>query len=291
MLEAMLWQNNCYLTLSYREDALSFTVPRPTPGGPVIRGVNACGPLATLNPTHVQLFLKRLRKAYGLPMRFFCVGEYGDVSWRPHYHLALFNFPTCERSRTVRIPGSSRPRARECCSVCCMVHDTWGLGDVDLGMLEAHSAQYVAGYVTKKLTGVDDVRLLGRYPEFARMSLRPGIGYGVLQNIAATLVGHGVDIEDVPTCLRHGKKLLPLGRYLRRKLRVVLGRDERCPDEVIVQLQEEMRVLRESVAASTSHPTMARFRKEVLKNAIIDANMGLKWQSEEREARQKKRRF
>lgn len=172
-----------------------------------------------------------------------------------------------------------------------MVGEAWKHGDVDLGTLEAHSAQYVAGYVTKKLTGRDDERLDGRFPEFARMSLRPGIGHGVLQHVAGVLVGHGLDESalDVPSVLRHGKKLMPLGRYLRRKLRVMIGRDEACPQEVIDELQAEMRDLRERVSRDLSHPTMAKFKKEAIKNAIIDANMGLKWQVEAREGLRKRR--
>lgn len=141
------------------------------------------------------------------------------------------------------------------------------------------------------MTGSRDTRLDGRYPEFARMSLRPGIGHGVLTHIAEILLRHNVVEGDVPIVLRHGQKLMPLGRYLRRKLRVMIGKDERCPDEVILQLQEEMRVLRESVEKTFSNPTMARFKKEAIRNAIIDQNMGLKWQTEARIEREKKRSY
>lgn len=121
------------------------------------------------------------------------------------------------------------------------------------------------------------------------MSLRPGIGHGVLQQIAGVLVAHGVDYADVPTCLRHGKKLLPLGRYLRRKLRATMGRDEACPQEVIDELQAEMYDLRSRVEADLAHPTMRRYRKEAIKNAIMDANLGVKWSAEARESIRKRR--
>lgn len=224
-----------------------------------------------------------------MPVRFFAVGEYGDRSERPHYHAALFNFPTCVRGRTLRLPGATRPEWDLCCPQCRLVGRAWQKGDIDLGNLEPHSAQYVAGYVTKKMTGVHDERLLGRYPEFARMSLRPGVGHGILPRIAAVLVEHNIPVSsiDVPSVLRHGTKMMPLGRYLRRKLRLLIGKDERCPDEVLQALQEEMQKLY-ALAPGVSEAiapggAASQFRKEVIKNAIIDANMGLKWSSEAKE--------
>lgn len=47
----------------------------------------------SLNPKDLQLFLKRLRKRFkGVKIRFLASGEYGS-SFRPHYHLILFNLP------------------------------------------------------------------------------------------------------------------------------------------------------------------------------------------------------
>lgn len=139
-------------------------------------------------------------------------------------------------------------------------------------------------------TAIDD-RLQGRYPEFARMSLKPGIGFGILGPLAMTLHQNGLNdlLPDVPSTLRHGKKEMPLGRYLRRKLRVELGRDEKCPDQILEALQAEMHPLLQVATEATSHPTMARFRKEVIRNLIIDANIGLSWKIQGEEARNRKR--
>lgn len=169
-----------------------------------------------------------------------------------------------------------------------MVQRAWSvsgepIGDVDLGILEAHSAQYVAGYVTKKMTGKHDERLRGRYPEFARMSLRPGIGHGVLQQVADVLLTHGYQIEDVPVALSHGGKQQPLGRYLRRKLRVMMGRDEKCPPEILAAIQEEMYGVLGSLPDMAPGSVGSKYKKEIIKNAIIDANMGLKWSTEAKE--------
>lgn len=180
-------------------------------------------------------------------MRFYAVGEYGDETWRPHYHLAIFGHDTCQRGRTLRRPGSSRPQWEACCSICRLVGETWGYGDVDLGTLETDSAQYLAGYVTKKLTASDDTRLLGRHPEFSRMSLRPGIGYGALHDVASTLMEYGLENDiDVPGALRHGGRVLPLGRYLQRNLRKMVGRDEKTPPAKLAEIEAQMLALRQA---------------------------------------------
>lgn len=96
-----------------------------------------------------------------------------------------------------------------------------------------------------------DVRLAGREPEFMRCSTKPhGIGAGMMPHVAQTLIDLDLDLpgrmEDAPSALRHGKRLLPLGSYLHRKLRKQMGFDEKTPQSVIEKQQEEMRPLREA---------------------------------------------
>lgn len=50
--------------------------------------------VASVNKKDVQLFLKRLRKPLGkFRFKYFLVSEYGPTTYRPHYHMLLFNFP------------------------------------------------------------------------------------------------------------------------------------------------------------------------------------------------------
>jgi len=170
----------------------------------------------TLVPSDPQLWLKRFRKVVSpVRIRYFLVGEYGDVTFRPHYHLALFGVG-CGDVFGNRVLSD-------------VVRDTWGLGHTMVGDLTRQSAGYVAGYVTKKMTAKDDSRLGDRYPEFARMSLRPGIGAGAMVDVAAVIQGSDsalddvVAVGDVPRVLHEGRKSLPLGRYLRGKVREQLG--------------------------------------------------------------------
>ena len=149
-----------------------------------------------------------------------------------------------------------------------------------LGTLEPQSMAYVAGYVTKKMTGQDDIRLEGRLPEFARMSLRPGIGLGMMDELASTLMEHRLDEKmiDVPMTLQHGSKQWPLGRYLRRKLRARLGRDENTPWEEIQKRKDEMQPLRET----------AWNDQKKLSEVYLETTEGKRIQIEARETRKKR---
>lgn len=254
MLEANLYPNNSFLTLTYSDDHL-----------PMIRNPKTSGPnsiyLASLDPKHLQNWLKRFREAISpSKIRFYAVGEYGDETNRPHYHVALFNYPACAFGRT-------RNHRENCCPSCDLVRRTWSvdgqpIGNILLGTLTNDSASYVAGYVTKKLTSRDDPRLNGRHPEFSRMSRRPGIGYDFMHEVASTVLQHDLSVdEDVPTTLRHGSRTLPLGRYLTRRLRKLTGRDEKAPQTKLDAIAEELRPLRE-IAFDNSRS----FKQEVVKD-------------------------
>lgn len=167
----------------------------------------------SVSPRELQLFMKRLRFSYPGPLRFFGVGEYGDKTFRPHYHLALFGISILDAG---------------------YVDKAWGHGFVHVGDLTTQSAAYIAGYVCKKMTAADDPRLEGRHPEFARMSLRPGIGRRAMTGVASHLVSNGgsaalVKSGDVPGAARVDGKLMPIGRYLKGALRQEVGWQEGTP--------------------------------------------------------------
>lgn len=177
----------------------------------------------TLVPDDVQLWLKRLRKAYKAPLRYFLVGEYGDLSQRPHYHLALFGLACLTPFDYV---GPARFKCA--CPNCLLVRKTWKKGRTQIDRLEPDSAHYIAGYVTKKMTSKEDSRLKGRYPEFSRQSNRPGIGAPALPVIIDSLTTDSgalflLENKDVPMQFRMEKQKMPLGRYLRQQLRKAYG--------------------------------------------------------------------
>lgn len=237
MLEAMQYEHNAFVTLTYSDENLPER--------------------HSVVPDHTRLFLNRLRgRVAPERFRFFLVGEYGDKSERPHYHAAIFNFKSCEYGQS----RYSRVKTR-CCDRCELVRETWGLGNVFLGTLEDDSAGYMAGYVTKRMTRGDDVRLKGRHPEFTRQSNRPGLGKDAMWEVASVLMRYELAVAgaDVPVALRHGKKELPLGRYLRRHLRKMMGKDEKASAETMAGLQAEMLVLREEWEKSPEFAKGATF--------------------------------
>lgn len=206
MLEAQRHEHSCFLTLTY--DKLHL----PEGGNLVKRDI--------------QLFLKRIRFV-GCKVRYYVVGEYGDRTLRPHYHMALFGFhdPLMELDhKRVVVKG--------------ILKDEWIHGNVHFGTLTPDSAGYIVSYVVKRMTKSDDVRLDGRSPEFATMSLRPGIGATRVDEFAEPIMKgvdsvtgecYGLPDGDVPGVFRCDGRIYSLGRYLRRRLRLAVGLPEAEP--------------------------------------------------------------
>lgn len=160
----------------------------------------------SLRPKDLTLWLKRLRKVRG-PFRYFAVGEYGDRTWRPHYHAALFGVNPLEQDQILT---------------------TWSMGHCLTLPLTPASCSYVAGYVAKKMTRKADMPRPELVPEFARMSLRPGIGAPSMDDVARVLNSQAgaaavARLGDVPTTLQCGRTSMPLGRYLSNRLRAAYG--------------------------------------------------------------------
>jgi hypothetical protein len=168
MLESSLYDENCFLTLTYDDEHLP--------------------PDRSLHVEHFQLFMKRLRKKFGSGIRFFHCGEYGDQFSRPHYHALIFNFDFPDKKPHSKNHDGTVLYTSD------LLSDLWPFGYVLIGAVTFESAAYVARYVTKKITGkaaqaVDDDGLLpyeqldpltgevlSLRPEYVTMSRRPGIG-------------------------------------------------------------------------------------------------------------------
>lgn len=177
MHEAKLHDCNSFVTLTYRNEEIP--------------------PFGSLRYVDVQLFLKRLRKVHASKgkLRYFVVGEYGELELRPHYHALLFGIQFTDLKVFQRRPGYTVYSSAA-------AEKLWGLGFVTVGEVNFETAGYAARYCLKKVTGtrakdhykvVDAVtgELGERVPEFARMSLKPGIGAGFVEKYVCDLYPHG----------------------------------------------------------------------------------------------------
>lgn len=125
----------------------------------------------TLDKTHVQLFIKRLRyylESYGVKIVYYNTGEYGTKFKRPHYHLIIFNLPADID------PIDIFAKAWVC-------SDTGSIrGSVFLGDTFTNDAvAYTVGYINKR-RGVKLHERDDRVPEYSTMS--KGIGKSYLDN-------------------------------------------------------------------------------------------------------------
>jgi len=149
--ESRMYDENCFITLTYAPEHL------PKDGSLVRK--------------HMQDFIKRLRfKFRDRKIRVFYCGEYGDKLGRPHYHACLFNFDFSDKKYFCMIQGNIHYESA-------ILSDLWPFGHSSVSDFTFETAAYVARYCTKKINGKDAVEhYQGKVPEFAGMSLKPGIG-------------------------------------------------------------------------------------------------------------------
>lgn len=132
----------------------------------------------TLVKKDFQDFMKRLRKHHlkdnpGSRLRYFAVGEYGDTSERAHYHAIIFGIDFADKR-----PHSKNDYGDQLFTSD-LLDKIWGKGHTFFGKVTVQSARYVAKYCIKKVNGALAADHYGaRAPEFAIMSLKPGIGSG-----------------------------------------------------------------------------------------------------------------
>lgn len=182
--EASLYDVNSFVTLTYEDKFL--------PAG------------GSLDRAAFPLFMKRLRKARG-PVRYFHAGEYGEKSGRPHYHALLFGLQFGDLVEYGRTGSGCVQFISDDLSA------LWPYGMASIGSVTFESAQYVAKYCVKKVTGPAAVGYYqGRVPEYATMSRRPGIGAGWLEKF------HPEVMRD-DSCIVRGHEVQP-PRYYDKKL-------------------------------------------------------------------------
>lgn len=179
-LESLCHEHTWFITLTYRDEEL-------------VPGSNG---LPTLEKDALRRFMDNVRKKYGFNknIRYFGCGEYGDAKgeragFNPHYHIILFGADISDL--VVDHPDMSKPMANgkypifrrtnrkgESIFWSQTIYDCWKKGKIEIEEATWNCAAYVSRYVLKKQKGMNKIiyTKLGIYPEFIRMSNRPGIG-------------------------------------------------------------------------------------------------------------------
>lgn len=183
--EASLHDDNWFITLTY-DDSRTFELTGFLP--------------YSLEREHLSAFNLSMRKHCiynGAEWRFFACGEYGERYCRPHYHLSVFGISPqdlglpfqveveetrrlCLNSRAVIAkvsPGVFDSNGHEYWQSS-VIQKFWPYGSHKIYRASRETFQYVAGYVTKKLTGgmAKEFRAKGLESEFQAQS-RPSIGF------------------------------------------------------------------------------------------------------------------
>jgi len=192
--EASLYDENCFVTLTYNDQNL-----------PVDK---------SLDVKDFQKFMKRLRKKFGKNIRYYHCGEYGEQCaicghnrsecealnkhrfikslGRPHFHACIFNFDFNDK-----IPYSSNNGITSYTSE--TLSGLWPFGYSIIGDVTFESAAYTARYITKKIFGDDAPDYYqGRKPEYTTMS--NGIGKGWYDLFKA-------DLYNYDKCIINGKEV------------------------------------------------------------------------------------
>lgn len=179
-----------FVTLTYNNDFISIT-----PNG-----------FMTLVKRDFQLFMKRLRKLSLNKLKYYAVGEYGDKTWRPHYHFILFNLEDIDYITHAWKDNEGN-----------------SIGQVHFGDVSSNSIAYTCKYIDKAarvpVHDRDD-----RVPEFSLMS--KGIGSNYLT--ASMINYHNADFSRSFITMRGGYRIA-LPRYYRDKIFDEYTRDSMLP--------------------------------------------------------------
>lgn len=244
LLEAGQHSHNYFATFTFNDESL------PSDG--------------SLSVREAQLLLKRIRERFG-PFRYFLCGEYGERSWRPHYHALLFGLRDG-----------------------CRLEEVWKKGFVHVSGVGQESIAYVVGYCLKGAFNKSGMRWLGKEhlrPEFSIMSRKPGLGAAAAAQIAqfyTSETGSQVlaSVGRVSTVVRQGMQKWPLGRYLTSRIRTDAGIDLQAESR-IRQLREQVELLslgqvelnqlvhdRQGISERSGLRAEARFKRKILERKL-----------------------
>lgn len=178
--EASMHEHNWFVTLTYDNEHLPMPIPSYS------RHSYEFGLWSPLLYEHFEAFKKRLleymRYHYDFEgIRFLMCGEYGPKNGRPHFHAIFYNLPLpdIEKITDVTVGGKSYVYLRSD-----IIDKCWGNGFTTIGEVNWDTSAYVARYVLKKMSTLEeyDYQKLcyengweALPPEMRQQSRRPGL--------------------------------------------------------------------------------------------------------------------
>lgn len=173
----------------------------------------------SLDKTHFQLFMKRLRKYHHYynedapKIKYYMCGEYGGKTHRPHYHAIVFGLDFADKRLHKTTKRGDKLFTSE------KLNELWGLGHCYIGAVTYKSVGYVARYCIKKVNGeraeehyqyVDEVT--GEIHQVAKeyMAASQGLGLRHFEEFHQQMY-----LRD--SCVIAGKEA-PVPKYYDRKL-------------------------------------------------------------------------
>lgn len=161
----------------------------------------------TLYKRDIQLFFKRLRKYQQsrslstLPIKYYCVGEYGSKTQRPHYHAIIFNAD----ENLIELAWSKRGKGGK--------QQPVPIGEIYYGDVSGHSIGYTLKYISKGRT-VPQYFGDDRQKEFSLISKGIGMSYLTEQ----TKKYHLADLYNRPFLVLPGGVKTSMPRYYYDKI-------------------------------------------------------------------------
>lgn len=179
MLELPYHDSAYFVTLTYDDDYVpvhEYLSNEVDPDTGEVIGEPVFEPSLSLEPDHVQKFMKRLRRQqdyyYGnQDISFYFVGEYGSSTCRPHYHAIIYGLRLDDLQVFRVSDGNTTYRSST-------LEKLWSFGFSSVGSVTWETCAYCARYMLKKQKGNTAAiyDYFNVYPEFSRCSLKPAIG-------------------------------------------------------------------------------------------------------------------
>lgn len=223
VLESQMHKYNYFVTLTYADE---------------------CLPQFGLVKKDLQDFFKRFRyyiekSGYG-SFKYLACGEYGDTTFRPHYHFILF----MDDPLPLLQIGPNRFHCR-------FVSDSWKFGLHEISFSNSSTIAYVCGYVNKKIGDNKDYGSLN--PPFRLASRSPAIGRSWLDS-------HGIDSSfKVYGPFGSSRSSATVPRYFRN----VIGDDYESFKPQLLEDAQRLSDLNDSVAGSSNMSKKGLFFEEI----------------------------